>query len=140
MEENDYLKLRVNDQIEWHDKKSTINKRHYYAFSATGIVLSIVVPVLIEIGSCKIIAIVLSLACACTISLNSFFKFGSKWRLYRGVANALIKEKMKYETKSGIYANSSILQLVDNVEELLSVSNEKWAEIVKDNKSSEIKS
>jgi len=140
MNENEYLKNRLEEQISWYSTKSTTNKKFYYWFKTIEIVFAAVVPFLIALsdGEClyKIIAGIFSLFVGIVSGILIVFKFQEKWIQYRATSENLKHEKYLFETKSAIYStNSDFKSLVERVEFIISKENSDWTQIVISNDS-----
>ena len=139
MDSNEYFQKRLNNQISWYDKKSTIQKRFYYIAKTIVIVCTASIPVISIIFRSHIVSNIISgmLALIATISdgILSLTNWHEKWIMYRSNAEALKHEKYSYLTSSGFYANLSeqdkFLNLVNRTENIISNENTNWASLGK---------
>jgi hypothetical protein len=143
MNEEKYLCDRLEDQINWYGKKSTSNKRYYYSFKTSEVILAAIVPFLIALSEkdelpLKIVAGVLSVFVGIIASILIVFKFQEKWIQYRSTSENLKHEKYLFGTKSGIYASDPKFHVfVERIEFIISKENLDWTQIIisKENKS-----
>ena len=110
MNEEKYIKERVQNQIDWYSKKSALNKKLHLWFRGLIIVFSATIPFLTGLiedksKSLTIIVGVLGVLIAVLTSLTALMKFQEKWSEYRTTSETLKHEKYLYETKSGPYDN-----------------------------------
>ena len=118
-----YIKDRVEKQINWFNSKAKTCKWHYYIFSMTSIVASALTPVFVK--ACPDTSIVTSLIATIVLSLNNLCKFKDKWNLYRMTAELLQKEKMLYLYSTDNPENKDN-NFIGQIENILADSNKKW--------------
>lgn len=131
MNEEEYLKQRVDDQILWYNKKSSSNQKCFkticfmeICLSASLVLLAVFLDDSIMKYSSGIIGTVLSILSG-IMGLN---KFQENWIQYRITAEWLKKEKYLYTTKSGSYKNGKDFSFfVETIENGLSKENSQWA-------------
>lgn len=129
----EYVAGRYSDQVQWYDGRSVRNKKFYYAFQWAVIVLSATLPVLVAtIGSDRnwitaTLAVVLAIG---TAGLTTF-RFHENWINYRGIAEALKKEKYYYDARIDNYTTASDADglFVQRVEALISRENSLWVTV-----------
>ena len=136
---NDYLNERLDDQINWYDKKSAVQKKYYYW--SRGIVLTCtasipVISVIFRRNSFSAIITAIIAAVATVIEgILSLTKWHEKWIAYRSNAEALKHEKYSYLTSSGIYSrlseNDKFHTLVERTENIIYNENTNWASLGK---------
>ena len=135
MTEQEYLETRVNDQIDWYDKKSGWNKRQYTRMKVAEMVMALLIPFLtgyISTGPgatpLKVTVGLLGVAVAALTGLLTLYKFQENWIQYRSVSELLKQEKYLYVTKAGPYKESNSLPtFVERFESYLSKENTQWA-------------
>jgi hypothetical protein len=129
-----YLKERLEGEINWYDKKSSTNKLYHTTTKVIEIMCAAIIPLLSGYakGGDSRIAIsigflgVLVAICAGTSSL---LKFQELWIKYRTTAESLKKEKYLFLTKGEPYdADDNLPTLVQRVETLVSQENTNWAQ------------
>lgn len=132
MTEDEYLKSRLDDQIDWYDKKSTWNQRLFKHLQVTVIVASAIIPFLSgyvtdDLAYLKLGIGGLGLVVAVITAILSLYKFQENWTQYRAICESLRHEKFLYLTKSPPYAGGkSFPLLVQRVESLISRENSDW--------------
>ncbi|MDM8265618.1 DUF4231 domain-containing protein [Limosilactobacillus pontis] len=139
MQENEYLKRRLNDQLNWYDKKSTTQKRCYYWSKFITLVCTASIPVISVVFRQQSFTVVITATIAAiatvTEGILTLTKWHEKWIAYRSNAEALKHEKYSFLTSSGAYANLSEQEkfhaLVDRTENIISNENTNWASLGK---------
>lgn len=134
MDEKEYLENRINDQINFYEKKSKINKGCYYVYELMEICFGAAIPVIsgyfIDKGWAGLAVAVLGVLIAISASVNGILKFQEKWIYYRVTIEQLKREKELFLTRSGIYLEkdkpTSFNLFVENCEEILSTENNAW--------------
>jgi len=137
MNEQEYFDERVNDQINWYEKKGSSNKKMFLRLKVSETILALLIPLLvgyiaedmiwlkIAVGLTAVIVAVL----ANTITL---FKFQENWVEYRAVAESLKHEKYLYVTKAGIYKDGDAFPVfVERIEGCISKENAQWTTYIK---------
>ena len=137
MKEQEYMTQRVDDQLNWLEKKSAFNQKRYKLTKAVVIVASVSIPFLAglidENASLMKYAIAFS---GFIISIAEGFaalnKYHENWVQYRVTAEALKREKIMYLTQSGAYKESAeaFKTFVVQVEGILANENAKWEEVI----------
>lgn len=139
MDEQTYLTERVDDQMNWYDRKSSWNQKRYkrLRFIATG--LSLLIPfatgflsderewVKWSIGIAGILIAVIEYV----LSMNNYHE---NWVEYRATAEALKREKILYLTKSGHYkvSDAPFQDFVEICEAIMAGEQENWKNSVKE--------
>jgi hypothetical protein len=136
MTPQEYLEQRLQDQIDWYDRKGSSAQRRFRTLRMLEIVLAASVPVfaglveppsLMRIGTGLLGGLIVILAGM--LSLN---QFEEKWVQYRTTCESLKQEKYLYLTGTPPYdASDAFATLVRRVEGLLSTENRGWAEYAK---------
>ena len=137
MKEDQYMKERVNDQINWYSKKSTRNKQLHLWMRGLVIVFSAIIPFaagFVETNPDFIylnyIIGILGMLVAILTGISSLMKYQEKWVKYRTASETLKHEKFLYVTKSGEYKSQGdhFSTFVNRVESLISKENSLWNE------------
>ncbi len=135
MDAEQYLAERVQDQIDWHDAKSSANQRSFKALQVVIIVASALIPLLAgfedraggltyAIGAIGVLVAVLT-------GVVSLYRFNELWIDYRLTAEALSQEKFRYLTRTAPYHEGDLLStLVQRVEAILSDQRSQWQQVV----------
>lgn len=136
MKEQDYLDLRLEDQINWYDKKSKFNQKMYKRLVLIEIILSVSIPFFAsyindENPVVKVTIGIIGVSIALIAGVMNLYKFHENWISYRTTSETLKHEKYLYLTKSGIYKenesqNTPYSSLVQRVESIISKENTNW--------------
>ena len=143
MNEEEYLKNRVEDQIAWYDRKSATNKKLFNGLKIAEIIIALSIPFLANFiiegnVSMKYVIGFLGVIVAAIAGLISLMKYQENWIEYRTTAESLKHEKFLFLTKSGPYSHSAALErFVERVENLISKENSNWAQFIKTDKGDE---
>ena len=127
-----YLKERVDDQIDWYGKKSKFNQRWYKRLKSIAILCSVCIPFLTgfadRFGEGTIIIIgVLGVSIALIEGILSLNKYHELWLEYRKTAELLQREKILFATNSGPYQQEQKLtKLVERCENIMGAENSSW--------------
>jgi len=134
MTDAQYIEERLDNQYQWHSKKSSWNQQRYKSLRSVVLVVSVLIPFLsglmdrlpevmpIVVGVAGVIVAV----CEGLIQIN---KYHENWTNYRLIAESLKRESYLYKTQSGPYANNadqSLSTLVARVENILGEENKNW--------------
>lgn len=136
MKEDEYLVERVDDQIDWYDRKSQTNQKFFKILRLLEIITASLIPLLSGvsdkvtwfpwlIGALGVLIVV-------SASISEIFKYHENWIEYRTTAEQLKHEKYSYLTNSEPYNNEDRFDiLVKRVESLISKENSAWAAITR---------
>ena len=139
MKEEDYIKNRLEDQIQWYSKKSTRYKKLSYMIRATEIIIAGLIPALFHWSLIKGIIPFLSAIVAILAGLIALFKFQETWISYRTTSESLKHEKYLYFTKVSPYDKENSFEiLVKTVESIISKENSLWKQKISSNKQKEV--
>ncbi len=135
MDESEYLENRLDDQIDWYDRKSTKNQKIYKILQLILIVSAASIPFISGyVKDCPDLSYVLGgigVLIAAITGILSLYKFQETWTAYRTTCESLQHEKYLYLTKSNPYIGKNAFNLlVQRVEMLISKENSSWAEIM----------
>jgi hypothetical protein len=118
---------RLEDQLQWYDKKSAWNKTVYKQLKLLALVVAVSIPLVALTGFVKITA-VLGAMIAFLEGLQQLNQYHDNWTSYRSTAEALKHEKFLYLANAGPYAGDTPeTVLADRVESLVSQEHAKWA-------------
>ena len=132
---DDYLKERVEDQIDWYSKKSSIGKKFYIRIRTIEIIFGFSISLISlflkrDLSGVAIGALSFSLA-----GLNSFLllnKYQENWLQYRSTSELLKQEKYMFIGKSGTYNTEEegerFKLFVERCETIISSENINWAQ------------
>ncbi|MFX0555800.1 DUF4231 domain-containing protein [Maribacter sp. CXY002] len=136
MTEEEYLKERVDGQIQWYGQKSAINKKlHIWSNGLIiffGAMIPFAVATLEKAQEANHIAAGLGVLTVFFTGISSLLKFNEKWANYRITAETLKREKILYQTLCGPYekGSTSFRVFVQNIEYILTGENKNWGQIV----------
>jgi hypothetical protein len=126
----DYVEQRLNDQLDWYDRKSKTNQRWFKQLRLAEIVAAAIIPFLSGFAGSLTIKIaigVLGVVVAVIASLLALLHLQEHWLNYRATAEALKTEKFLFLTQTQPYDKEDAFHLlVQRVEGLLSKENTEW--------------
>jgi hypothetical protein len=131
MSPEEYIKQRLNDQIDWYDRKSGTNQRWFRRLRFAEIVAAAIIPFLSGFAShslpIKIAIGALGVVVAVIASLLGLLQLQEHWIKYRATAESLRTEKFLFLSQTDPYVgDNSFHLLVQRVEALLSKENSEW--------------
>jgi len=135
--EEEYLRDRVDDQIDWYDKKSQANQKLYKWLRVIEIISAASIPFVAgymddSILWPKVIAGGLGLVVAIITAIVGLYNFQEHWVEYRTTCESLKHEKFLYLTKTEPYNIEDPFPLfVKRIESLISTENTKWSQHVR---------
>ena len=103
------LKGRWLDQVEWLGKRSRETRDRYYRLRVIAIVGGILTPILVSVGQIdkwgwmSWVATVVGAVVAAALAIEGFFRYGERWRNYRGSCEVLKSEGWSFFQLSGPY-------------------------------------
>ena len=136
MKEQEYLEQRLDDQLNWYDRKSQSNQSSYKGLKMIEFVTAAIIPLCATIladwayfswlvGGLGVIIAVVSAS-------QSHYKFQENWIQYRTTAEQLKHEKYLFMAGVEPYRSEDAFQtLVLRVEGLISKENSSWAQTAK---------
>jgi len=133
IDQKTYLSSRVDDQINWYNKKSTIYQNRYKFLKVLVIILSVSIPFLVGLiegkdDYLKIVVGIGGVLIAMIEGVLSLFRYQDLWLQYRLTSETLQREKIIFLTQSGPYQNKAgAFQIfVKNAEAIMSGENQSW--------------
>lgn len=143
MNQDEYLKERLDDQIDWYDQKSILNQRLFKRLQVAAILASSTIPFLS--GWITGTAILLKLSVGAlglmVATISAFlvvYKFQENWLGYRTTCESLKHEKYLFLTKCEPYTQGDPFKLlVERAESMISKENTDWSRYMKKNKNKE---
>src|SRR5262245_20196165 len=129
--QEDYIELRLNDQINWYDHKSRRNQCLFKCLRLAEIIAAATIPFLSGFAGnsfpIKIAIGVLGVFVAVIASLLGLLHLQEHWIRYRATAESLKREKFLFLTQTEPYDKGDAFHLlVQRVEALLSKENTEW--------------
>ena len=131
--EVEYLEQRLDDQINWYDKKSAANQAAYKRLRLIEIIAAASIPLLAGyIQKSDYVALtigVIGVVVAILAGIVSLYRFQENWNEYRVVAESLKQEKYLYLARAEPYDGDQPFEsLVLRVEALLKGETTGWAQ------------
>jgi hypothetical protein len=129
----EYFSRRLDNQINWFDKKSSFNKKAFMYLRTVEIIAALIIPFLagyVDDGNAAKVVFIgsLSIIVAAIASILTLYKFQENWIEYRMVAESLKYEKFLFLANAGSYREDcSFAEFVERIENILSKENAKWA-------------
>jgi Protein of unknown function (DUF4231) len=139
MDSQTYLKDRVDDQLGWYDRKNSALKKRYRLMKGVTIVLGAAIPVLIMLSDSmgnayKYAAAICGALVTVLEGISGMLKDKDVMTTYRSAREGLMREKIRYQTSSGIYQGLddalAFRTFVDQCEGIMSAENQQWREQV----------
>ncbi len=129
MEQEEYIKQRIDDQIDWYSKKSNRAQLWFKSLRIFEISAAATIPFLACYASetNQIIVALLGICIAIVAGIISINKFQEIWIQYRTTSESLKHHKYLYQTESRPYdGEDSFKMLVATTEALISKENSNW--------------
>ena len=126
MDVKEYIKERLDPQIEWYSKKSKHCQKLYKTIQIIEIILAATIPLLSGYSDILLISITILESIA---KLNKYHEY---WIQYRSTCEILKYQKHIYLTSSAPYnkEDESVDNLfVRNIEQIISSENNQWKSI-----------
>jgi len=98
---------RLEDQIKWYDRKSTLHKKYFNVLKVVAIVAAAAIPFLaaMRLGEAlsRIIPAALGASVVVIEGVQQLFQFQTNWLLYRSTCESLKHEKYLFLASAGPY-------------------------------------
>jgi hypothetical protein len=118
---------RLEQQIEWYDRKSTHAKRWYHRLKVTQILVAAAIPVTVAANADQISAAVLGASIVVLEGFQQLFQFHTNWTTYRSTCERFKHEKYLYAAGGGPYGEKDPdARLAERVEGLVSQEHAAW--------------
>ncbi len=132
MDKDQYLSERLEDQIDWYDKRSQKNQTWFKSLRVTEISCAAVIPFIAgmseSIPYSQVIIGTLGVVIAICAGLSAVNKYQENWLTYRTTCETLRHEKYLYLTGCKPYDGEEAFgQFVERVEGLISKENSQWS-------------
>ncbi len=140
MNQEEYLKERLQNQIDWYDRTSMTNQKWFKRLQVAAILASATIPFLSGYitGTTVLLKLAvgaLGLTVAAITAILGLYKFQENWFEFRTTCESLKHEKYLFLTKSEPYdQGDSFKLLVERVESLISKENTAWNRYMKKDK------
>ena len=134
----DYLSQRVDQYINWYDKKAVTSKKNYLFARITTAICAIIVPFInntslsiifsdFEIDISRISVTIISLLVAILIALEGVLHYREQWQNYRSTEQFTHTQRLLFQNRIGDYAKldnkSAFEEFVVRVEGAISEEN-----------------
>ena len=137
---DDYIKERLNDQIQLYSKRSKYYKRFYYGFniallviSSTSSIISYLILKYKQLEFLTILGTVLTATIPIIVGVDKLMKCQELYTTYRSTCERLKQEKILFQNGAGEYENLSIEKrnslLVNRCESIMSHENSNWTQL-----------
>lgn len=141
MDIEEYIKDRLDDQINWYDTKSQIHQKWYKRLKVSEFIAGFIIPIstTIKYNNFAVVSAIMAGIILLAESLISLYNHHDNWVEYRRTAELLQHEKYMYYTNTGVYSNElePFKLLVERVETLISSENINWANMETNRKNNE---
>lgn len=118
---------RLEDQINWYDRKSGDNQRRYKWLKLLEITVAAALPVVAAVHSPVWVTGGLAAVIVILEGIQHLYQFQQNWITYRSTAEALKHERYLYLAEAGPYtASDRHQQLAERLEGLISQEHAKW--------------
>jgi hypothetical protein len=119
---------RVDDQINWYDRKSIASQRWYKRLKIAAIVAAALVPFAAGFGALAVLTGGLGVCIVILEGLQGLNQYQQNWINYRSTCEALRHEKYLYLAKAASYLNAEHPDALfaERVESLISREHAKW--------------
>jgi hypothetical protein len=119
---------RLDDQIEWYDKRSMSNQRAFKWLKGIEIVGAALVPFAAGASAPAVITGALGVLVVVLEGVQQLNQYHHNWIIYRSTCENLKHEKFLYLAKAGPYAavNDPQALLAERIESLISQEHAKW--------------
>lgn len=118
---------RLEDQIGWYDRKSSVNQRWYKWLKLLEIATAATLPVVTGMHAPVAVTGCLAALVVVLEGAQHLYQFQEHWIMYRSTAEALKHERFLYLGVAGPYSGSDRhRQLAERLEGLVSQEHAKW--------------
>jgi hypothetical protein len=133
MSPEEYLKERVEEQIDWYSKRADRAKSGFQICRATELIGAAMIPFAAGFLACgKVVSALLGMIVAVSAGFASLFQFQQNWIEYRTTSETLKKERMHFLTHTAPYDDDDAFsELVQRIETLVSKENINWSQYTK---------
>ena len=135
-----YIATRVDNQIGWYDRRSGQLKRRYRWLKALTIIFGGLIPICIALSEkvwdgFKYVAAGFGALISIFEGISGMLKDKDTFLGYRAASEALVREKMQYQSKAGKYATgaAAFSVFVESCENIMAGEISKWTSTHQDN-------
>jgi hypothetical protein len=120
---------RLEDQIDWYDKKSGRSQTAYKRAKIVQLVVAAAVPVSAVLAPPEVVTAGLGAVVLTLEAIQQLFQWQTTWVQYRSTAEALKHERFLYLAHAGPYVGADRHRvLAEQVEGLVSQEHAKWTQ------------
>lgn len=136
MDENAYVQERLQDQIDWYDRKSQRAHRWFKLLRGFELIAATAIPFLSGYSGTSVyltLAVgLLGLLIAVVAGLLSLNQFQERWIEYRTICEALKREKYLFLARGAPYeGDNPFPSLVERVESLIAKETSAWGQSIR---------
>ena len=140
MQAEEYLHQRLDDQIDWYDRKSRAAQRRYKFLRVLEICLAASIPVISGFAEHvptwvlhpTLLVALAGVMLTIVAGLLSLYRYQEVWVNYRTVCDSLRREKFFFLTRTPPYDTPTPLPLlVERAESLMSQENNSWTTYIR---------
>ncbi len=126
--EQDPTLRRLEDQIDWYDKKSLHSQRRFKLLKATQLFAAALIPALAPLDVYPAILAALGALIIVLEGFQQLNQYQQNWSSYRSTCESLKHEKFLFLAEAGPYAQAQRPRalLADRIEGLISQEHAKW--------------
>lgn len=119
---------RLEEQITWYDKKSSLNQRWFKTLKIAQITAGALIPFTSTVGAPASVAGALGVLIVIFEGLQSLSQYQHNWISYRATCEQLTQEKFLWLAKAGTYSSATKPDalLAERVEALISSEAATW--------------
>ena len=120
---------RLEDQIDWYDKKSSYNQRRFKILKISQIIAGALIPFASSVGAPAAVAGGLGVLIVIFEGLQSLSQHQQSWISYRSTCQKLTQEKYLWLAKAGPYesAPNPDAVMAERIEALMSSEITNWS-------------
>jgi hypothetical protein len=130
---NDPILARLDDQIDWYDRKSRAAQHTFKRMKIVEIIAAAMIPFFAGLHFPYVTLLVAALGVLITIleGLLHLNQYQQNWTIYRSTCESLKHEKFVYLAQAGPYAGAANAHalLADRVESLVSQEHAQWTSV-----------
>jgi hypothetical protein len=136
LSESEYFQQRLDDQIDWYDRRSGSNQKAFKRLRLVEILTAATIPVLAGFSqgsqSFALATGIAGMIVTVIAGILALYRFQENWRDYRATSEALKQEKFLYLARARPYDGEQHFEtLVQRVEALLSRETNQWTEAMR---------
>lgn len=120
---------RLEDQLDWYDRKSVAAQRAYKRVKLSQLIVGATVPVVAGLQVTPAVTATLAAFVVVAEGAQQLYQWQTNWVLYRSTAESLKHEKYLYLAAAGPYNTDDRHRvLAERLEGLVSQEHAKWTE------------